>query len=96
MHTRLHSAVADVDEEYINSRLRRSDHVFGRCNKLDYCVVQLGTRPAISRLIPGLVPVKQLRDLVRHTAHAATPAILYGRLIAWERLEEERTDCPHR
>jgi hypothetical protein len=93
VHTRLHSTVAHVDEEYINSRLRGSDHVLGGCDKLDYSVVQLGTRPAVSRLIPSLVPVKQLRDLIRHTAHTAAPAKENDRLSR-ERLKEERTDCP--
>jgi hypothetical protein len=73
MRTGLNGTMAHVDKEDIDSRLGGADHVFGRCHKFNDGVRQLSTRPAIPRLVPGLIPVKQLWDLVRHSTHTAAP-----------------------
>jgi hypothetical protein len=79
--------MAHVDEEDIDSRLRRPDHVFGRCYELDDSMSQLSTRPAIRGLVPGLVPIKQLWDLVRHATHTAAPTRQGYRLVPQRRNE---------
>lgn len=73
--TGLNSTMADVNQEHINRRWRRSEHVFRRRYKVNNRVVELSASPAVSRLISHLVPVEQLGNLVRHRAHAASPAI---------------------
>jgi len=67
--------MAHVDKEDIDGRLGRADHVFGRCHEFNDGMCQLSTRPAISRLVSGLIPVKQLWDLVRHSTHTAAPTM---------------------
>lgn len=71
--TGLNGSVTDVDQDNINSRLRCSDHVLGRGNKLDGGVVELIACPPVTRLISDLIPVEQLGYFVRHVAHAASP-----------------------
>jgi hypothetical protein len=71
--TRLNGSVADVDQDNIHSRLRCSDHVLGRGNKLDGGVVKLIACPPVTRLISDLIPVEQLGYFVRHVTHAASP-----------------------
>ena len=74
MLTGLDSSMTDVNEEDVDRRLWRSDHVLCRRNKLNDRVVKLGALPSVTRLVASLVPVEQLRHLVRHAAHAASPA----------------------
>jgi hypothetical protein len=73
MCTRLNSPMAHVDKEDIDSRLGSVDHVFSRCHIFNDSVCQLSMHPAIPRLVLGLIPVKQLWDLVRHSTHTAAP-----------------------
>jgi hypothetical protein len=87
VRTGLNSTVAHVDEEDIDSRLWGADHVFSRCDELNDSVVQLGTRPTIPGLVPGLIPIVQLWDFVRHAAHTAAPTTQDYRLAVKRRIE---------
>jgi len=73
--TRLNRSVADIDQEHVHSWLRRSNHILSGSDELHGRVIQLGTRPPISRLVPLLVPIKQLRDFVGHRTHATPPTV---------------------
>ena len=66
--------MADIDQEYVYSWLGRSNHVFCRGHEFDNGVVEFSACPPISRLIPYLVPIEELRDFVRELTHATTPA----------------------
>lgn len=57
--------MADINEEDIHCWLGWPNHVLGRGNKLDNGMVQLVTSPSITRLVTGLVPIKELRYFVR-------------------------------
>ena len=73
--TRLNRSVTDIDQEHIHSWLRRSDHILSGSDEFHDGIIQLGTSPPISRLVPLLVPIKQLRDLVGHRTHATSPTV---------------------
>ena len=67
--------MADVDEEAVEDWLRGANHILRRSDKLNDGVVQLGSRPSVTRLVLLLIPVKHLRDLVRHTAQCTPPPV---------------------
>ena len=95
-HTGLHSSMADVDQEYVDRGLRWADHVFRWRDELDYGVVELSARPTVPRLIPCLVPIKQLRNFIGHRTHAASPAAS-GAFSIYEGTHNPAalTDCHH-
>lgn len=79
-HARVDGSVRDVDNKDVDRRLGRSNlpissavvspssethHVLCRRDKLDDTAVELRARPTVGRLVLDLVPVKELRHLVR-------------------------------
>jgi hypothetical protein len=66
--------MADVDQEYVDSGLRRANHVFCWGDKLDDRLVKLCASPSVTRDIADGIPIEKLRNLVRHGTHAASPA----------------------
>lgn len=74
MHTGLDSRMADVDQEDIDGRLGRANHVLSGRDELNNRVIELGTGPPVTRLVARLVPVEQLGYLVRHVAHTTPPS----------------------
>ena len=74
MLTGLNSSMTNINEEDIDRRLWRSDHVLCGRNKLDNRMIEFGALPTITRLVASLVPVEELGHLIRHAAHAASPA----------------------
>jgi len=88
IRTGLNSTVAHIDKEDVDSRLWGADHVFCRCHELDDSMGHLGTRPAIRGLVPGLIPIEQLWDFVRHATHTAAPTRQYDRLTLRKRIEQ--------
>lgn len=67
--------MARVNQEAVEYRLGRADHVLCWHNEVNDGVVQLHTLPTVSRLIALLVPVEHLRDLIAHRAKRAPPTI---------------------
>lgn len=68
--------MAYIDKNHIHSGLWWADHVLRGRNKFDHRVVQFVSSPSVSRLIPYLVPIKELRNLIRHTAHTTPPTMI--------------------
>ena len=56
--------MADVDEEAVEDWLRGANHILGWSNKFNNRVVKFCPSPAITWLIPFLVPIKHLRNLI--------------------------------
>jgi hypothetical protein len=75
VRTRLDCSMADINQEHVHSWLRRSNHILSRSDELHDRIIQLSTSPPISRLIPLLIPIKQLGDLVGHRTHATPPPV---------------------
>lgn len=65
--------MTDVNEEDIHCWLGWPNHVLGWSNKLHSGMIQLFTSPSIAGLVANLIPIKELRHLVRHVAHTAPP-----------------------
>lgn len=65
--------MTDINKEDIHRRLRWPNHIFRRSDELHNRMIQFITSPSIARLVPTLVPIKELGYLVRHVAHAAPP-----------------------
>lgn len=68
-------SIAHIDQEKVDQRLRRSDHVFLRSNELDHAVVQIGAERAVSRPLVCGIPIESLGDIVGEVTHVATPAV---------------------
>jgi hypothetical protein len=71
--TGLDRGVGHFDEEHECVRRRRADHVLRAGDEVDDSVVELRTAPAVARLVVHRVPVKHLRDVVRHRADGTAP-----------------------
>lgn len=67
--------MSHVDEEDVEHRLGRSNHVLCRRDVLDNSVVELSTLPAVHGLVVFLIPIEHLRDFIAHCALPACPAV---------------------
>ena len=67
--------VADVEQEKIHERLRRSDHIFLRRDKLHNGAVQFRSLPTIHGLLCRGIPIKGLGYVVCQVAHIASPPV---------------------
>ena len=73
--TGLNCVMTDINQEHVDCRLRRPDHVLSRGYKFNARMIQFMTSPTISGLVANLIPVKQLGNLIGHAAHAASPSV---------------------
>lgn len=71
----MNRSIADVDQEDVDWRLRRSDHILCWRYEVYYSVIQLRSLPAVGRLVRLLVPIEEAWDFVRQVAHRALPSI---------------------
>lgn len=65
-----------VDEEDLEHRPGRSNHVLCRRDVLNDSVVELRTLAGVRRLVLFLIPIEHLRVLVAHCTQCAPPACL--------------------
>jgi hypothetical protein len=79
--TRLYGGMTDVDKNHVHGGLWWADHVLSGRNEFDNRVVQFVSGPSVSRLIPCLIPIKELRNFVRHATHTTPPTVNTGQRV---------------
>ena len=67
--------MTDIEEEQINKRLRRSDHVFLGRNELNNRVVEFRSLPSIYTLLCCCIPIESLWNIVREVTHITSPSM---------------------
>lgn len=67
--------MANIDQEDVDGRLGRANHILRWCYILHCTVTELCSAPAVTRLVTRLIPVEHLGNFVAQVAHTATPTI---------------------